>query len=239
MFCIIKFNIIRSSSDWPRACSSSSWSSPSCFNLTSRTSSKFSSIWPESGLKRRSPGSKKHMLIRSTIVRIRTRRDHFWTSSVLVEQHRQKILVLRFEEMEWNAGPVWSRANIRLLVKYILVILIFVNHGMFLKIASLRKHLATYLAYIWFIISVMSLFSIFAVGWLKSTISQALLLNYIFKWDICLRFILLNDLKCRALFFTKYHSESSSMASLMIPDHFSKFRSFEKLCHRNPVRSRL
>ena len=36
-------------------------------------------------------------------------------------------------------------------------------------------------------------------------------------------------------FIPKYHSEISSMASLMIPDHFSKFRSFEKLCHRNQV----
>ena len=36
-------------------------------------------------------------------------------------------------------------------------------------------------------------------------------------------------------FIPKYHSESSSMASLMILDHFSKFCSFEKLCHRNPV----
>ena len=53
---------------------------------------------------------------------------------------------------------------IRLLVNYMLIILFFVNHDMLLKIASLTKHLATYLAYIWFIISVMSLFSIYAVS---------------------------------------------------------------------------
>ena len=82
------------------------------FNSSSWTSSKSSSIWPESGLKRRSPGLKKHMLIRSTIVRIRTRRDHFWTSSVLVEQLHQKIHVQKYEEMEWSAGPIGSRANI-------------------------------------------------------------------------------------------------------------------------------
>ena len=53
---------------------------------------------------------------------------------------------------------------IRLLVNYMLIILFFVNHDMLLKIASLTKHLATYLAYIWFITSVMSLFSIYAVS---------------------------------------------------------------------------
>ena len=111
--------IIRSSSDWPRACRSASRSFPSSFNRSSRTSTKSSSIWPESGLKRRSPGLKKHMLICSTIVRIRTRRDHFWISSVLAEIQLQKILELRFEEMEWNAGPVGSRANINLACKKI------------------------------------------------------------------------------------------------------------------------
>ena len=102
---------IRSSSDWPRACCSSSCADIVWFNCTSRTSSKSSSIWPESGLKRRSPGSKKHMLIRSIDVRIRTRRDHFWTSSVLVEQLQVKIHVQKFEEMEWSAEPIGSRAN--------------------------------------------------------------------------------------------------------------------------------
>ena len=53
---------------------------------------------------------------------------------------------------------------IRLLVNYMLIILFFVNHDMLLKIVSLTKHLATYLAYIWFITSVMSLFSIYAVS---------------------------------------------------------------------------
>ena len=45
-----------------------------------------------------------------------------------------------------------------------LIILFFVNHDMLLKVVSLSKHLATYLAYIWFITSVMSLFSIYAVS---------------------------------------------------------------------------
>ena len=53
---------------------------------------------------------------------------------------------------------------IRLLVNYMLIILFFVNHDMLLKIASLTKHLATYLAYIWFITSVLSLSSIYAVS---------------------------------------------------------------------------
>ena len=53
---------------------------------------------------------------------------------------------------------------IRLLVNYMLIILFFVNHDMLLKIVSLSKHLARYLAYIWFIIIVMSLFSIYAVS---------------------------------------------------------------------------
>ena len=116
-YCCISLTItiineyIRSSSDWLRACRSASRSFPSSFNRSSRTSTKSSSIWPESGLKLRSPGLKKHMLIRSTIVRIRTRRDHFWISLVLAEIQLQKILELRFEEMEWNAGPVGSRAN--------------------------------------------------------------------------------------------------------------------------------
>ena len=116
----INFQFISSSSDWPRACRSASKSFPSSFNRSSRTSTKSSSIWPESGLKRRSPGLKKHMLIRSTIVQIRTRRDHFWISSVLAEIQLQKILELRFEEMEWNAGPVRSRANtLDLLIFYL------------------------------------------------------------------------------------------------------------------------
>ena len=110
-FFINKLYYIRSSSDWPRACCSSSCANIIWFNSSSRTSSKYSSIWPESGLKRRSPGSKKHMLIRSIDVRIRTRRDHFWTSSVLVEQLQVKIHVQKFEEMEWSAGPIGSRAN--------------------------------------------------------------------------------------------------------------------------------
>ena len=54
-----------------------------------------------------------------------------------------------------------------------------------------------------------------------------------------LRFILSIIWSARLYFVPKYHSESSSMALLMIPDHFSKFRSFEKLCHKNPVRLRL
>ena len=53
---------------------------------------------------------------------------------------------------------------IRLLVNYMLVILVFVNHDMLLKVASLSKHLATHLAYIWFITGVKSLFSIYAVS---------------------------------------------------------------------------
>ena len=93
------------------------WSSSSCSNIiwfdsASRRASKSSSIWPESGLKRRSPGSKKHMLIRFTIVRIRTRRDHFWTSSVLVELHQIKTHATIYEEMERNRWPIGSRANI-------------------------------------------------------------------------------------------------------------------------------
>ena len=107
---MIKLNI-RSSLDWPRACFISSRTSPPCFYFTFWRTSKSSSIWPESGRKRRSPGSKKHMLIRSIDVRIRTRRDHFWTSSVLVELQQTKILEQKFEEMEWSAGPIGSRAN--------------------------------------------------------------------------------------------------------------------------------
>ena len=53
---------------------------------------------------------------------------------------------------------------IRLLVNSMLIILFIVIHDMLLKIASLTKHLATYIAYIWFITSVMSLFSINAVS---------------------------------------------------------------------------
>ena len=96
------------------ACCSSRSSSANIiwFNCTCWTASKSSSIWPESDLKRRSPGSKKHMLIRSTIVRIRTRRYHFWTSSVLVEQLQVKIHAQKFEEMEWSSRPIGSKANI-------------------------------------------------------------------------------------------------------------------------------
>ena len=53
---------------------------------------------------------------------------------------------------------------IRLLVYYMLITLFFVNHDMLLKDASLIKHLATYLAYIWFITSMLSLSSIYAVS---------------------------------------------------------------------------
>ena len=53
---------------------------------------------------------------------------------------------------------------IRLLANYMLIILFFVNHDMLLKVASLSKHLASYLAYIWFITSVLSLSSIYAVS---------------------------------------------------------------------------
>ena len=93
-------------------CSSSS----SCsyiirFDSASWRTSKSSSIWPESGLKRRSPGSKKHMLIRSIDVRIRTRRTPFWSSSVLAEAQLQKTHEQKFEEMERDRGPIRSRAN--------------------------------------------------------------------------------------------------------------------------------
>ena len=104
--------LIRSSSDWHRACRSASRSFPSSFNRSSRTSTKSSSIWPESGLKRRSPGSKKHMLIRSIDVQIRTRRTPFWGSSVLAEAQLQKTHEQKFEEMERDRGPIGSRANI-------------------------------------------------------------------------------------------------------------------------------
>ena len=103
--------IIRSSADWPQAFCRSSRANIIRFNSSSRRASKSSSILPESGLKRRSPGSKKHMLIRSIDVRIWTRRDHFWTSSVLVELQQIKILEQKFEEMEWSAGPIGSKAN--------------------------------------------------------------------------------------------------------------------------------
>ena len=102
---------IRSSSDWPRSCCRSSSANIIRLYCTSWRASKSSSIWPESGLKLRSPGSKKHMLIRSIDVRIRTRRDHFWTSSVLVELQHLKILELKFEEMERDRWPIGSRAN--------------------------------------------------------------------------------------------------------------------------------
>ena len=106
---------IRSSSDWLRACCRSSGANIIWLNSASWRASKSSSIWPESGLKRRSPGSKKHMLIRSIDVWIRTRRDHFWTSSVLVEQLQVKIHEQKFEEMERDRGPVESRSNTYLL----------------------------------------------------------------------------------------------------------------------------
>ena len=106
-----KFKRIRSALDWPRACCSSSCANIICFNSSSWTSSKSSSIWPESGLKRRSPGLKKHMLIRSTIVRIRTWRYHFWSSSVLVELQQIRILVLKYEEMERDWWPFRRSSN--------------------------------------------------------------------------------------------------------------------------------
>ena len=106
------FDTIRSSLDWPWACCRSSCANIIWLYCTSRRASKSSSIWPESGLKRRSPGSEKHMLIRSTIVKIRTRRAPFWNSSVLAEIHQLKIHEQKFEEMEWSAGPVGSRANV-------------------------------------------------------------------------------------------------------------------------------
>ena len=65
-------------------------------------------------------------------------------------------MLLLFRTIEFNI--------IRLLVNYMLVILVFVNHDMLLKVASLSKHLATHLAYIWFITGVKSLFSIYAVS---------------------------------------------------------------------------
>ena len=103
--------IIRSSSDWSWACCSSSRTNIVRLNSSSRRATKSSFIWPESGLKRRSPGLKKHMLIRSLPVKIRTRRTPFWSSSVLAEQLHLKIHVQKFEEMEWSAGPIGSRAN--------------------------------------------------------------------------------------------------------------------------------
>ena len=72
---------------------------------------------------------------------------------------------------------------IRLLVNYMLIILFFVNHDMLIKIVSLTKHLATYLAYIWFITSVMSLFSIYAVS-LKIPLSIKQNSYYLTKWKI-------------------------------------------------------
>ena len=98
--------------NWSRACSRSSWTNIILFYFASRRAFKSSSIWPESGLKRRSLGSKKHMLIRSTIVEIRTRRTPFWNSSVLEDFQQQKILEQKFVEMEWSAEPIGSRANI-------------------------------------------------------------------------------------------------------------------------------
>ena len=96
----VLYSYIRRISDCAYCWSSSSCSNIIWLNCSSRRASKSSSIWPESGLKRRSPGSKKHMLIRSTTVKIWTRRDHFWTSSVLVEQHHQKILY--WDLRRWN-----------------------------------------------------------------------------------------------------------------------------------------
>ena len=73
------------------------------YSASWRTSKSFS-IWPESGLKRRSPGSKKHKFIRSPPAKIRTRRTPFWNSSVLAEQLQVKIHEQKFEEMEWSSG---------------------------------------------------------------------------------------------------------------------------------------
>ena len=57
------------------------------------------------------------MLIRSIDVRIRTGRTPFWSSSVLAEAQLQKILELKFEEMERDRGPVGSRANMCWIMK--------------------------------------------------------------------------------------------------------------------------
>ena len=110
----LKFSskFIRSSLNCSWACSWSSWTNIIWFYCSSWWTFKSSSIWPESGLNRRSPGSKKHMRLSSTIVEIRTRRTPFWNSLVLVDFQQQKILEQKFVEMEWSAGPIGSRANI-------------------------------------------------------------------------------------------------------------------------------
>ena len=102
--------VIRSSLNWSWACSWSSWTNIIWFYCSSRWTFKSSSIWPESGLKRRSHGSKKQILLSSTIVEIRTRSSPFWSSSFLLD-FQQKILEQKFVEMEWSAGPIGSRAN--------------------------------------------------------------------------------------------------------------------------------
>ena len=111
-YCIIFIINIRRISGCACCSSSSSCSYIIRFDSASWRTSKSSSIWPESGLKRRSPGSKKHMLIRSIEVRIRTRRTPFWSSSVLAEAQLQKTHEQKFEEMERDRGPIGSRANI-------------------------------------------------------------------------------------------------------------------------------
>ena len=108
---MIRINKYRRISSCACCSSSSSCSYIIRFDSASWRTSKFSSIWPESGLKRRSPGSKKHMLIWSIDVRIQTRRTPFWSSSVLAEAQLQKTHEQKFEEMERDRGPIGSRAN--------------------------------------------------------------------------------------------------------------------------------
>ena len=69
------------------------------------------SIWPESGLKRSLDREISLLLILFIDVQIRTRRDHFWTSSVLMEIQQHLILELRFEEMERDRCPDRKSSN--------------------------------------------------------------------------------------------------------------------------------
>ena len=73
------------------------------------------------------------------------------------------------------------------------------------------------------------------VGWLKSTISQSLLIKLNLNGIHLLSIVYWLVWSNRHYFVQKYHSVSSSMASLMVLAHFSKFRSILKLCHRNLV----
>ena len=109
------FLTIRWSPKWP-----SSWISSFCLCILSCCSwvqwiPISNSIWAESGLKRSLDREISLLLILFIDVRIRTRRNHFWTSSVMVEQLHQKILELKYVKMERDRCPDRRSSNIQMM----------------------------------------------------------------------------------------------------------------------------